>query len=90
MKCTVVVMLEFLLISMHSTPMVIRVLPVVLVIFRKSETESPLVVAVLQLMISALRKMTISYLNLNRPFNFLQTVEDNPLPSVLLWKEVRM
>lgn len=44
-------------------------------------------VAVLQLMISALRKMTISYLNLNRPFNFLQTVEDNPLPSVLLWKE---
>ena len=58
-------MQEFLLTSMHLTPMVIRVLPVVLVIFRKSETESPLVVVTLQLMISVLRKMTISYLNLN-------------------------
>lgn len=47
---------------MRSSPTVIRVLPVVLETFRRSETESPLVVAALQLMISAQRKMTISYL----------------------------
>ena len=62
---TQIAMREFHLTSMHSTPMVIRVLLVVLATFRRLETENPLVVAALQLMISAQRKMTISYLNLN-------------------------
>ena len=71
---TQIAMREFHLTSMHSTPMVIRVLLVVLATFRRLETENPLVVAALQLMISAQRKMTISYLNLNQPFNFRQAV----------------
>lgn len=83
-------MRECLLTSTHSILMVIRVLPVVLEIFRRLEMESLLVVAVLQWMTLVQRKMTISYLNLNEPFNFWQAVEEYSLPSVLLWKEVRM
>ena len=56
----------------------------------KRPMESLLVVAVLQWMTLVQRKMTISYLNLNEPLNFWQAVEEYSLPSVLLWKEVRM